>query len=436
MMKGLLLSYNPPWHLVGDPDSISFAFGYGLVALTTIWMLERISQLLLFSVTTNNGILSDSGAHIAFNNCSWFDICRWVRRRPEKNCRLCRRALTAIALRVIIICADLLIVFFAVPREVAVYENEVGSTVLEFKQHRYVGPKTSLDMWKQTCRPDPIRFDGFKATAMRQICLLTLTHLNDTVGKEEVEFFSEEGDIRIEQYGVQRISYNIALTMRLAISPNRTALAYDTKPLPNIGYRAAQVFLNEMHTFRNATHRCKLVTETKASCSGEPLGQLPAQIIFEAVMTKKVNASKTLWVNGVPRHTNATLPWRDYPTVGFISRPRLCIYPAIFLAFFVALVTCLLKGWFGSAQVAIKQWQVLARHVNSFNFSNPLYLEVPATDHAYLRDMSDLPMRSSYSTILAREIRAAVRNGHVSPMVEPPVRLMVSNGYFEPGHVS
>jgi len=237
MSEGLVLAYKPLWHLIGDPDSISFAFGYGLLALTTIWLLEHIFQLILFSITTDNVMLSESDAHIAFNNSSWFDIYRWLRRRPVKNSRLCRRALAAIILRIIIICADLLVVFFDVPREVAVYENQVGSTVLDFEQHRYVGPKTSLDMWKQTCRPDPIRFDGFNPTAMRQICLLTLTNLNGTRGNEQVEFFSEEGDIRIEQYGVQRISYIIALTMRVAIPPNKTALAFDSKPLRILGIR-------------------------------------------------------------------------------------------------------------------------------------------------------------------------------------------------------
>ena len=69
-----VLEYIPPWYQRGDPDHFVYVVLHGFIALATIWLLEYICKLILYS--TAKGILSDAAAHIALNNLNWLGIAR------------------------------------------------------------------------------------------------------------------------------------------------------------------------------------------------------------------------------------------------------------------------------------------------------------------------------------------------------------------------
>ncbi len=70
-----VLEDSPPWYQHGDPGVFGYALMYIVVALATIWLLEYIRELILFS-TEKGTLLSDAAAHIALNNSNWLDIVR------------------------------------------------------------------------------------------------------------------------------------------------------------------------------------------------------------------------------------------------------------------------------------------------------------------------------------------------------------------------
>ncbi len=73
MTESNVLEYFSPWYQRGDPDHFVYAVLYGFIALATIWLLEYICELILFS-TAKGILLSDAAAHIALNNSNWLDI--------------------------------------------------------------------------------------------------------------------------------------------------------------------------------------------------------------------------------------------------------------------------------------------------------------------------------------------------------------------------
>ncbi len=101
MTEPYLLESFPPWYQHEDPDEFVYALMYVVVALATIWLLEYICELILFS-TAKGILLSDGAAHIALNNSNWLDIVRWVW-SMDKNSRLCRRALMALVFRLVLV---------------------------------------------------------------------------------------------------------------------------------------------------------------------------------------------------------------------------------------------------------------------------------------------------------------------------------------------
>lgn len=169
---GLLeLMYKPKWYHLGDADEIHFALAYGALALGTIFLVEYISEGILFSKA--GGILtSDAAAHIIFSNSNWLQVLSWiVLNRPEikEDRRICKRAILALVLRFSVLVIDLIILGMSVPRSIDIYERDVGSSIMAFSSFRYE-PVSLFRILNSPCRPDRVTYAGFKPTANRKIC--------------------------------------------------------------------------------------------------------------------------------------------------------------------------------------------------------------------------------------------------------------------------
>lgn len=133
-MNVTVLNYKPKWYHLGDPDNIPLALAYGALALSKIFLVEYILAGVLFS-NADGVLISDAAAHIAFSNSSWLEVCRWVLlARPGKKAerRVCKRAVIALLLRVVVLLIDLAILGLSLPHPIVVYEENVGSSIMAF----------------------------------------------------------------------------------------------------------------------------------------------------------------------------------------------------------------------------------------------------------------------------------------------------------------
>lgn len=162
---------------MGDADSVPYAVVYGTLALATLFLVEYVFAGILFS-QADGFMISDAAALIPFSNSSWLEVFRWVfLKRPGKRSerRVCKRAFLALVFRLVILIIDLAILGLSLPHSIDVYEREVGSTTISFAHIPTTGVPISLrEGFNSPCKPDPIRYSGFKPTASRKICFSSI----------------------------------------------------------------------------------------------------------------------------------------------------------------------------------------------------------------------------------------------------------------------
>lgn len=132
--------------------------------MTSIWLFENLVENLLFCLQHDH--ISEAAALLVFQGASWMDIVTW-NFRGQPGMRRNRRAYIAVLLRVAIIFVDIFIVFLSIPREMKVFESDVGRPSLNLKRiGNKLLPETRADVFSRAlCVSDKTRFMGFNATA-------------------------------------------------------------------------------------------------------------------------------------------------------------------------------------------------------------------------------------------------------------------------------
>ena len=379
-----VLTYTPPWHLHGDPDELLYSILYGVVALATIWLLEHICELVLFS-STNGILLSDAAAHLALNNSNWWDIVKWVFQTRRKS-RLCRRAFLALCCRCLLVAVDVGILLQAVPSNINVYENEVGSTELSFAPNssRILNSNPTLDSAGISCKPDVIRYGGFTPTATRTICMISIPNRSMPVTNTSITTFyflsvssrlrilsSRLADRYLFQHSTRLIGGQDGNEEDLVIRADRD--------IAELAPQAAMV-TSEIEHIAGWNCTPKRTSEISAilNCSNSPSYGIAANLhslvilnLFDRVGTVKMKPNGTSYlVQGRKGERNLTtdesLPAKPLethglgPRIGIIRRPKLCIFPATILLGALGLVAILLRLFMGSHDFAWKLWLFLA----------------------------------------------------------------------------
>ena len=375
-----VLAYSPPWYLRGDPDTLLFALMYGVVALATIWLLEHICGLVLFS-TAQGILLSDAAAHIALNNSNWVDVARWLYRTRRKS-RLCRRALLALILRCLLVAIDIGILLQAVPGDIVVYENTVGGTELSFAPNSKRVPDVSLNSAVTSCKPDIIRYEGFSATATRTICIIGVPNNVPNTNTSITTFFFLSSDSRLRirstrmyyrylfQHSTRLIGGQNGSDEDVVITANRDVI--------ELAPQAALVTSEmKLMTGWNCTPKRTSNVSAIVNCTNSPtydiafnLHRLVILKLFDRVGTVKINPNGTSYrvqgrKLGRNKTTGRSIPPKPLetqgkgPRLGIIRRPRLCIYPATILLLVIAFFAILVRLLLGSHDFAWKLWLFL-----------------------------------------------------------------------------
>ncbi len=387
MTESNVLEYFPPWYRRGDPDDFGYAVLYGFVALGTIWLLEHICELILFS-TAKGILLSDAAAHIALNNSNWLDVVRWVL-KTRKNSRLCRRAFMALVFRCALVAVDVGIMLQAIPHDVDVYESMVGGTELSFSRNAIRFHAPDLRTNYLLCKPDSIQYEGFNPSTLRTICLLNVpSRPSDLDGNSTVATFHFDFRNRVLQIRSTR-SYNryiIRHSMRLIGGQMGVGAEIDELPYLLISSKrdtvelapeAARVALEIalVEGWGCVSRRTSKISAIM-NCTTAPPGDLTFQIhsrvilgLFDRIGTVKIEPKRTEY--SVPGRIESLETNGRGPRLGTITRPRLCIFPALILLLCIGVVSLVVRFFTGSQDFAWKLWLFLSHSAGMSNANTP-----------------------------------------------------------------
>ncbi len=377
---------------------------YGFVALATIWLLEYICELILFS-TAKGILLSDAAAHIALNNSNWVDIARWVW-SMDKNSRLCRRAFMALIFRCVLVGIDLGILMQAVPHDINVYENEVGGTELSFSPNatrvKAADPKVILPL----CKADFVQYKGFDPTAPRTICLVQLPNksfnFEDNSSVVTFHFNSSHGKIQIRSTRLHN-QYAIRHFMRLGGGQDGESgdlFIGSDRDMPEQAVQAAQIaaeipLMNGWDCVPRRTDNFNAILKCTTAPQGDLTFKFYSSVILQLyghVGTVTVDPQGTVYsdVLGKPGETIETKG--RGPRLGTITRPRLCIFPALILLFCIGVIALVIRVFTGSQDFAWKLWLFLSLSAGMGKKNTPFNTkctEIDVMDNVMWRDEVD-----------------------------------------------
>ncbi len=384
MTKTNVIEYFPPWYQYGDPDEFVFAVLYGFIALATIWLLEYICELVLFS-TAKGIILSDVAAHIALNNSNWVDIARWAW-RMEKNSRLCHRAFMALIFRCVLVGIDLGILMQAVPHDINIYENMVGGTELSLSPNAVIAPNPGLRILVPSCKPDLISYRGFDTTAARSICLVQVPNesfisANNDSGAT-FHFKSSNGMLGIQSTRLHN-QYAIRHFMQIdggQKGEERYVVISSGRHMLEFAPRAAQIAaeLQLPKDWGCVQRRTSNITAV-LNCTTAPLGDLTfpfhSSVILELysrIGTVMIDPRRTVYSKligslGKPYDSRGL-----GPRLGTITRPTLCIFPGLILLFCIGAISFVMRIFTRSQDFAWKLWLFLSLCAGMSNKNTPL----------------------------------------------------------------
>ncbi len=393
MTESGVLEYFPPWYQHGDPDEFGYAVLYGFVALATIWLLEHICELVLFS-TAKGILLSDAAAHIALNNSNWLDVARWVL-KMRKNSRLCRRAFIALVFRCALVAVDVGIILQAIPHDVVVYENMVGGTELSLSPNAERAHIPELRNAFLSCKPDLFRYEGFDATTSRTICLVNVpsrpSNLDGNSTVATFYFAFSKGMLRIRSnrlYNRYLIRHSMRIVGGQTGSDTDLLVSSDRDTLelaPQAALIASEIPL--VQGWGCVSQRTSDVSAIM-NCTTAPPGDLTSQIhdwmilgLFDRIGTVKVNPKGTVYsipgrestkdASGVTKPAKLLETKGLGPRLGTLRRPRLCIFPALILLFCIGVVSLVVRFFTGSQDFAWKLWLFLSISAGMSNTNTP-----------------------------------------------------------------
>ncbi len=384
MTESGVLEYFPPWYQHGDPDEFGYAVLYGFVALATIWLLEYVCELILFS-TADGILLSDAAAHIALNNSNWVDIAQWVW-NMDKHSRLCRRAFMALVFRCLLVGIDLGILMQAVPRDIYVYENMVGGTELSFSPSAVRDYTAESKVHFPLCKADLVRYKGFKPTAQGMICLVQVAgkpfNFENNSAVATFHFKSTNGMLEIRSTRLHN-QHAIRHIMRLTggqTGDDADLLLVSDRDILELAPQAALITaeLPPVNGWDCKPQRISNVTAV-LNCTAAPREDLTFKFhrpvileLYGRVGTVKVNPKGTIYsdLGGKPEDPLETNGLG--PRLGIITRPRLCIFPAIILLLSIGVLALAMRALIGSQDFVWKLWLFLSLNAGMTSTNTPL----------------------------------------------------------------
>jgi len=365
------LNYEPRWYHIGDADETGTALAYGILALGTIFLIEYIFSSLLFSGV--DGIsLSDAAANITFRNSSWIEIVQWISRlvsQPERQ--VCKRAIIAIILRFIVFAIDIGILYLSVPRSIDVLESDVGSSRITFpritaSENRTVG---------LPCKPDPIKYSGFKPNMNREICH-SITSISNPVGNIFRSALNQSNAQDFDFYG-----FYIPRTLLVGIDVRSEVMFYYTHTMrsseslyylwPTLGTLTAAIdaiVLSPLfpgclsRIFTNAVDG-SLGAILCPRRNDPQLFSSPLHLLFNSMGATPIFNRTFSDLNG-----NSV-----DPVIGVIDRPRLCILPALILFLSLFAVALMIRFKKGKLDLSFKQWILVIRQTGNMEEDNPFF---------------------------------------------------------------
>ena len=363
------LDYHPRWYHLGDPDNFWVAIAYGFLTLATIWVLEHIVQLTLFSAA--EGIcFSDISAMVTYSSCRISQILQWLYSRKGHHCS---RAVCGIILRLSITIIDLGIIYLSIPQVIPVRESDLLATQLSLKSNASVIKVPISETVRTGCKDDAIRYEGFTGSASRHLCMTALPHR-----LEHLEKFANQSNAlnyvfmkhlsALKLYLVHdEILYSYFLKLSVGSGEN-------TKPLliqlpDNIISQAVNAF----RLIPNSSLCYFNTTKTGASVSCPDIRVKIDESVFDSApptLFSKLGTEKS--PPNASKVDNFNQDIKLYPVIGFISRPRLSIAPAVLLLSVLLAICGLLKKGHVEQDLKNKLWTYFRIMYEIEDCDNPL----------------------------------------------------------------
>ncbi len=292
----------------------------------------------------------------------------------------------ALIFRCILVAIDLGILVQAVPHEINVYENIVGGTELSFSANATFVPVPRSKIHLPLCKADLIWYNGFEATASRTICVVQVTNklfiFEDNSSAAIFYFKSSNG---MQEIRSTRLHNQYAIRHFIRLDGGRNDYVPNTliascRDMLELAPRAGQ-FSAELALTKGwgcVPRRTSNVTAV-LNCSAAPPGDLTLKFLglvilelYARVGTTKINPKRTFYfdLGKKPRQTLETNGLG--PRLGTITRPRLCIFPALILLVSISGVSLVLRVFTGPHDFAWKLWLFLSLSAGMSNKNTTL----------------------------------------------------------------
>lgn len=391
------LQYRPKWYLIGDAEGFGMAITYGVVALATLYQIESLAEQFL-SPRSQSITLQDISCIITFKGSSWIEVTRWMFRRPSQK-SISWKALKGIILRFVIILMDVGIIMASISREVDVYESQAGYTEMSFAESAVSilrdGPGGAVGL---TCLADNIQYKSFSPTAQRQICMESLSSYPE---KDPIDFLRPYADMFIIRKRNESLGIISARALIFYSITHSILYVNDTEKQET--RRTARYKLPDdiVQQALSALSRDPILKE---DCDFKPVNESDGTASFLCRPDKSMDLqlpnriATYLFLNAgtriVPK-TELFLIGEDTKfkkfqgdiRVGFVNRPRLCIYPALIVFGILFACSSVSQLVWPECNLMASLYAWLSSAFDSSNAPNPIYTSKMMTTNLF-----DLPL--------------------------------------------
>ena len=391
--KEFALDYHPTWDNVGDADNFLIAIAYGIIAMGTIWTIERLFDRLLFSAGLDLSV-AEASSLVVLKGCSWVDIVQWLRtkKREKKLLHISRRetanlnkkALASMLFRFLIVILDICVIFASLPRSITLKESDVGSSQLNFLQQgqklirvREIGTREDS---LSPCLRDRTIYKGFVASAVRQVCWrrkgLIVRSRDSRRGTFTFVHNRSTQTLRLVSFMERRV-YEISHNVQFAALFNASAPLSLRLPLPgDIAVQAAEtIFRNQKYSSCKKKFKVRAKRDMvsfkcdEKSKTGARIGSyaMLQELLLVAAFTRKAPGSLN------KKSISGAQVYGDF-IVGTANRPLICIFPSLIILAILIFCDVILRLVCGKERILVNLFQLLAEELDLDSPANPLYI--------------------------------------------------------------
>lgn len=385
------MRYEPEWFHIGDADRTEFAVLYGVIAIATVWVFESIVHSLLF--TSNLHIsLGEVAALAAFKGSSLPGALWWASSRP-RGAKRSRRAYIALILRLVVTLVDIAIIVLAVPQEIVLSENDVGSTRINMKRNgnKLLPTPNSPTLESNPCIWDKTVFAGFVPASSVLICAASAEESDgaDPAFDNILNGSNENGVAISHNRGRERLvftaqpsgeSFYITHNLFVPARGSRGATTF-TLPLPSdIAEQTVEALSND--TSFSAV--CPKVSPKRFRCDGRIVNNTIAvrtrtlSAVLDNTYTTRVEAPEF-------KRLSTGVSVSSRPQIGVVNRPMLCVFPALIVLGALFVIDTIVKLFLGSDNLIIKLYYLAAEATGTETNQNPFF----AADRRLMHSSAD-----------------------------------------------